>query len=75
MAVRCPSCNCGHCPAVKTMESIVRFRGRRKKMVRRRRVCRHCEHAFYSREFIEDDDELPPLPPTELGPMPDNPFI
>ncbi|MGE4136415.1 MAG: hypothetical protein AB7E98_11955 [Pirellulales bacterium] len=59
MAVECPECGCKYCPAKKSFERVIEYRGRRRKMQRRWRVCQNpnCGRGFWSREFVEDSDQ------------------
>lgn len=69
MAVRCPKCNCGHCPGKgPSLEKSIVYRGRKRIFQRRRRVCAHCEHVFYTREFHEDSSN-PPGSSSNVNPL------
>lgn len=75
MSVRCPACNCSHCPVSHTITREVRFRGKDRTSVRRRRVCRHCSTSFHTLEYDESDlqgDESEPEAPSEGR---ENPFL
>lgn len=85
MAVRCPKCNCPHCPAKgPSLEKRIVYRGKRRIFQRRRRECVHCHHTFYTREFHEDKESGPnsninpffsdPDPP-DSDDDPPNPFL
>lgn len=62
--MRCPKCNCGHARATHTYK-VGPYRGIF--YTRRRRICRLCQHAYYTQEVSEED--------LRKNPPPDNPFI
>jgi hypothetical protein len=75
MAVRCPNCNCPHCPAKgPSIEKRIVYRGKRRIFQRRRRECVHCGHSFYTREFHEDKEPGPTSPMNPFFNRPDNDF-
>lgn len=75
MAVRCPNCNCAHCPAKgPSTEKLIVFRGKRRIFQRRRRECAYCKHRFYTREFHEDGESGPESKINPFFTRPDNDF-
>src|SRR5688572_5551446 len=56
--IRCPHCNCGYCPVRHTEIREITFRGKKLVMVRRKRVCQHCNVPFTTVETPESEDVL-----------------
>jgi len=80
-SIRCPACNCGHTQVTNTWVRDIRWQGKEKKSIKRRRVCRHCSYAWNTIEVDEDPDQtnIPIIPEITKAPVPKkspkNPFI
>jgi hypothetical protein len=78
--LHCKNCGCGHIYVTNTYKQEIRYRGRIKQIIRRRRLCRYCKKAFITVEWEEDENnkgfpaitELPP-DPSAIPPAP--PFL
>lgn len=53
--ILCPNCGCAHHSVINTVQSESNFWGVKKQYIRRRRVCRHCQLPFHTREVVEPD--------------------
>ena len=56
--IRCPHCNCGYCPVRHTEIRTIKFQGKEHTVVRRKRVCQHCNLPFTTVETPESEDVL-----------------
>ena len=70
--IRCPHCNCAHCPVRHTEKREVRFGGQVRVITRSKRVCRHCQCPFTTVETYENEDEIgkPDMGDDGMGPSP-----
>lgn len=68
--IRCPHCNCAHCPVRHTEHREISINGQTRRITRRHRVCRHCQCPFTTVETYESDDQLglPDIGVTPLDP-------
>jgi len=81
----CRHCGCRMSNVTNTYEHVVRTIGpdgksREVPMIRRRRVCRHCQLPYTTVERVEEEEDQPETPPEpinngETPPPPDNPFL
>jgi hypothetical protein len=62
--IRCPKCNCGHSSVTKTIRHNYLSPLGPRTSVRRRRVCRHCQTAYYTTEQTEIAAAPPPTFPS-----------
>lgn len=57
--IRCPHCNCGYCPVRHTMPAReITFRGKKHIIIRRKRICQHCNVPFTTVETPESEELL-----------------
>jgi len=64
--IECPDCGCRMSYVQNTYKTEVRWRGRTRTHVRRRRICRHCGLPFRTVE-VPEDEQRPGVPDTEGG--------